>query len=188
MTLSSDEFEFYSLGELREIWQKLPNQDAINAVAEAHQYYDFLNDMIVGRVQSWSHPLAQRETWFTPSKLVLSARAGAISSCISVGSSIIECAMRSHAENRKIRSLMKKDPKHRTFGKVVHSWKNHGVFSNEISGVVADLDRLLVKRNNIHLYASFGESWEDKVNQETQILDSIERLFNFFQNLDPVNP
>lgn len=83
---------------------------------------------------------------------------------------------------------MKKDPKHRTFGIVVHSWKNHGFFSNEISGVVADLDRFLVKRNNIHLYANFGESWEDKVNQETQILDSIERLFNFFQNLDPVNP
>ena len=46
LTLSSDEYEFYSLGELREIWQKLPNQDAINAVAEAHQYYDFLNDMM----------------------------------------------------------------------------------------------------------------------------------------------
>ncbi|WP_421347358.1 hypothetical protein [Aeromonas veronii] len=83
---------------------------------------------------------------------------------------------------------MKKDPKHRTFGTVVHSWENHGVFSNEISGIVAGFDRLLVKRNNIHLYASFGESWEDKVNQEPQILDSIERLFNFFQNLDPVNP
>ena len=57
--------------------------------------------------------------------------------------------------------------------------ENHGVFSKMKFLVVADFRPSPSKRNNIHLYASFGESWEDKVNQETQILDSIERLFNF---------
>ncbi|SEB18655.1 hypothetical protein [Marinobacterium iners] len=182
---SNDEYQFHELGALRAKWRKVPSHDAVNAIAEAHQYYDFLKTMIVGRVQSWSHPVDDRESWFKPTPLVLSARSGAISSCISVGSSIIECAMRAHAENRKLRELMKNKPEHRTFGKVIYAWKKHGVYSSEIATVIDDIEKIHGRRNDIHLYASFGRSWEDVVNEETDILAAIEKLFDFFQGLDP---
>ncbi|EON90557.1 hypothetical protein MARLIPOL_18118 [Marinobacter lipolyticus SM19] len=183
---SDDAYEFHDLGSLRTTWRKVPNQQAVNAIAEAHQYYDFLKTMVVGRVQSWSHPKEEREHWYKPTALTLSARAGAISSCVSVGSSIIECAMRAHAENRNIRELMKNKPEHRTFGKVIYSWKNHGVYAPEINGVVADIESVHGRRNDIHLYASFGRDWADVIDEESDIMDAIERLFTFFQNLDPI--
>jgi hypothetical protein len=183
---SDDEYQFHELGSLRADWTKVPSNEAINAIAEAHQYYDFLKTMIVGRVQSWSHSTENRKAWFTPTRLVLSARAGAISSCISVGSSIIECAMRAHAENRNIKDLMKKKPEHRTFGTVIYAWKDHGVYSSEIASVIDDIKKVHGRRNDIHLYASFGRTWEDIENEETELLASIEALFEFFQNLDPI--
>ena len=103
---SDSEYQFHELGALRLLWNKTPSQQAINAIAEAHQYYDFLKTMVVGRVQSWSHPPDKQKPWFKPTELTLSARAGAISSCVTVGSSIIECAMRAHAENRNLRKLI----------------------------------------------------------------------------------
>jgi len=182
---SDDEYQFHELGSLRAKWTKVPSLDAINAIAEAHQYYDFLNKMIVERVQHWSHPIGKREKWFKPTPLVLSARAGAISSCVSVGSSIIECAMRAHAEHRKLRDLMKNKPEHRTFGKVIYIWKKHGEFSSELDLVIDDIEAVHSRRNNIHLYASFGRSWESVISEEIQLLEAIERVFLFFQNLDP---
>lgn len=181
---SDDEYQFYELGTLRTTWSKVPSTEAINAIAEAHQYYDFLRTMIVGRVQSWSDPVEERERWFTPTPLVLSARAGAISSCISVGSSIIECAMRAHAENRNLRELMKNKPEHRTFGKVIYAWKKHGVYSPELDDVIEDIENVHSRRNDIHLYARFDRDWDTVVQEETEILESIERLFNFFQGLE----
>lgn len=182
---SNDEYEFKSLGSLCRLWEKVPDRQAVNSIAEAHQYFDFIRIMIIERLQSWSHPIGDRESWFTPTPLVLSGRAGAISSCIVAGTSIIECAMRAHAENRKLKKLIKKDPKHRTFGAVIHAWESHGVYSIEIDPVLDDLKLLLGKRNNIHLYASFGRRWEDIVREEMDLLSCIDRLFVFFQNLDP---
>ncbi|HFG1893415.1 TPA: hypothetical protein ACGF3M_003599, partial [Vibrio cholerae] len=183
---SNDEYQFRGLSELRSQWTKIPSFPARDAIAEAHQYYDFLCTMVVGRVQSWTHPREERENWFRPTPLSLSARSGAISSCISVGSSIIECAMRAHAENRNIKKLMKHAPEHRTFGKVIYTWKTHGVYGSEIATIIEDLEKIHARRNDIHLYASFGRSWEDISNEESEIMATIERLFTFFQNLDPV--
>ncbi|EMN7345165.1 hypothetical protein ACN930_004802 [Vibrio parahaemolyticus] len=183
---SNDEYQFRELGELRLQWTNIPSFEAIAAIAEAHQYYDFLRTMVVDRVQSWSHPREERENWFRPTPLALSARSGAISSCISVGSSIIECAMRAHAENRNIKKLMKNHPEHRTFGKVIYAWKTHGVYGLEIQDVIEDIERVHSRRNDIHLYASFGRSWEDVCNEEAEILAAIDRLFTFFQGLERV--
>lgn len=183
---SEEKYQFYELGSLRVKWEKVPSRNAINAIAEAHQYYDFLKTMIVGRVQSWSHSIDDRETWHTPTPLVLSARAGSISSCVSVGSSIIECAMRAHAENRKLKKLMKNKEQHRTFGKVIYSWKEHGVYSSELDSIIDDIEAVHGRRNDIHLYASFGRSWENVVSEEMELLETIERVFLFFQNLDAV--
>lgn len=185
---SNDEYQFQELGNLRIKWKKVPSREAINAIAEAHQYYDFLKTMIVGRVQSWSHPVNEREHWFTPTPLTLSARAGAISSCISVGSSIIECAMRAHAENRNIVELMKRKSEQRTFGTVIHAWRNDSLYSSEIEDVIIDIEKVHSKRNNIHLYASFGRNWENVIEEETETLKTIEKLFDFFVNLDPIQP
>ncbi|MBO2612852.1 hypothetical protein I6M32_14970 [Shewanella algae] len=165
---SDDEYQFHELGSLRHEWRKVPSHEAVSAIAEAHQYYHFLRTMVVDRVQSWSHPIDDRESWFTPTPLVLSARSGAISSCISVGSSIVECAMRAHAENRNIRELMKNKPEHRTFGKVIYAWKKHGVYSSEIDSVIVDIEKVHARRNDIHLYASFGRSWEDVIEENKQ--------------------
>ena len=81
---------------------------------------------------------------------------------------------------------MKNKPESRTLGKVIYAWKNHGVYSPEIASVISDIEKVHGLRNDIHLYARFGRSWEQVVDEETVILDSIEGLFEFFQKLDPV--
>ena len=105
---SQPEYQLQELGRLRMLWRDVPDQEAVNAIAEAHQYYSFLKDMIIGRLQSWSEVPAERPHWHTPTPLSLSTRAGAVSSSIVVGASIVECAMRAHAENRNLKKLMKK--------------------------------------------------------------------------------
>ena len=184
---SDSEFQFQELGRIRTLWQNVPDREAINAIAEAYQYYDFLKTMIIERLQHWSHPPGKRLDWHKPSPLMLSARAGAVSSSIVVGASIVECAMRAHAENRKMSKLMQKDPKHRTFGSVIHAWENHRVYSQEISAVLPDLKRIHGKRNDIHLYAIFGQSWEDIEADEQKLVNSLEKLINFFQQIRPAN-
>lgn len=87
---SNDEYEFKSLGSLCRLWEKVPDRQAVNSIAEAHQYFDFIRIMIIERLQSWSHPIGDRESWFTPTPLVLSGRAGAISSCIVAGTSDVQ--------------------------------------------------------------------------------------------------
>lgn len=183
---SDGEYQFKSLGELEVVWNKVPDRLAISAIAEAHQYFDFLQTMIINRLQSWSHAECDREHWFTPTPLVLSGRAGAISSCVVVGTSIIECALRAHGENRNLRKLMKKDPRHRTFGAILYAWEKHGVFCHELHPILEDLKKVQGKRNDIHLYASFGNSWENVVKEEMDLLESIERIFIFLQELEPV--
>lgn len=184
---SEPEYHLQELGRLRMLWRDVPDQDAVNAVAEAHQYYSFLQDLIINRLQSWSKAPAERPHWHTPTPLILSTRAGAVSSSIVVGASIVECAMRAHAENRNLKKLMKKDPKHRTFGSVIYAWENHGVYGPEIAAMFPDLKLIHGKRNDIHLYASFGRNWEDVEAEEQNLVNSLERLFVFFQQLKPKN-
>lgn len=184
---SNAEYQFQDLHRLRILWRNIPDPKAINAIAEAHQYYDFLKTMVIGRLQSWSDSPQNRPDWHTPSQLALSARAGAVSSSVVVGASIIECAMRAHAENRNITSLIKKKPRHRTFGTVISSWEKHQIHSREITSVLEDIKRVHGKRNDIHLYASFGRNWKDVEAEEMNLVNSIENLFVFFQNLQPAD-
>ncbi|AZR41997.1 hypothetical protein [Marinobacter salarius] len=182
---SEPEFQFRTLEEIRRSWSKIPGEEAKTAIAEGHQYYDFLTTMVVDRVQSWSHPLDEREHWHKPSRLDLSARAGAIASAIIVGTSIIECAMRAHAESRKMGKVMKVQPERRTFGKLITVWSKHGDYSKEIDPVFEDMKKLQARRNNIHLYARFGRRWEDVLEEEDGLKRSTDRLIEFFQGLEP---
>lgn len=181
---SDPEFQLRTLEEIRRFWPKIPDDKAKTAIAEGHQYYDFLTKMVVDRVQSWSHSPRERKHWHKPSSLDLSARAGAIASAIVVGTSIIECAMRAHAENRKMGKIMKVEPERRTFGKLITAWSKHEDYAKEIDPVLEDMRKLQARRNNIHLYASFGRRWEEVLEEEDDLKQSVDRLIGFFQNLE----
>jgi hypothetical protein len=185
---SDGSFQFSTLDELRRVWQNVPSASARNAIAETHQYYEFITTMIVGRLRSWSAPPEAREPWFVPSALTLSARAGAISSAIVVGAAIVECAMRSHAEHRQIPKLMKRESRHRTFGVVIYEWSRHGVFGRELQPAIEDVTLVKERRNDIHLFSRGDRSWEDVVREEEDLLSRIDRLMLFFQALQPAAP
>ncbi|TNF03460.1 MAG: hypothetical protein EP323_07600 [Gammaproteobacteria bacterium] len=179
-------YEFPELGVLRAKWRKVPDEKARNVIAQTHQYYDFMRTMIIERLQSWSHPPGERKDWFKPTPLVLSARAGAVSNLVVSGVSIVECAMRSHAENRKIKKVIKKSPNYRTLGMLITSWENSPEFRSEIEPLLDQLKRVHAHRNGIHLYACFERDWSDVVADEMVIVGELDGLFKFFQELEPL--
>jgi hypothetical protein len=182
---SEPSYQFKTLDGLRRDWLNVPDASARSAIAETHQYYDFLITMIIGRLQSWSHPPDQREDWFTPTPLTLSARAGAVSSTIVAAASIVECAMRAHGQQRNLKKLLKKPPQHRTFGTVIYAWAENGVYSDEIAPVLEDLKLLNDRRNDLHLFSRGDRTWQDVYDEEGVWLRRTNRLILFFQELEP---
>lgn len=182
---SDPSFEMKTLGELRALWNKIPDHQARSVIAEAHQFFDFNLCMIINRLESWSHPPEERESWFRPSSLALSARAGAVSGAVVSGVSIIECAMRAHAENREIKKVLKKPANYRTLGMLITNWENNHKLKPEIENHLEGLKRVHSHRNGIHLYARFNREWDVILEEEMRLLNDIENLFAFFQELDP---
>ena len=179
---SNSEYEMDSLGELRGTWANIPNQQAKEKIAEAHQYFNFQKEMILGRLRSWSHSPEEREDWFRPSLLALSARVGAINNIVLTGASIIECALRAHAEAKDV--SLHGNPTRRTFGHVLNNSLHDPTFGPVLASIRQELELIKDTRDGIHLYATFDKGWEDIYQEEEHKLEIIERLFSFFQELE----
>jgi hypothetical protein len=175
-------YEMDTLEDLRNAWRRIPNPEACNKIAEAHQYFNFQKEMILGRLETWSHSPDERENWFTPTSLALSARVGATNSLVIIGASIIECALRANAEHRNV--SLHGNPLRRTFGHVLNNSLNDESFGPILHDITEDLEQVKNARDGIHLYANFGKEWQAIYDEEENKLGIIESLMTFFQELD----
>lgn len=144
-----NEFEILPVDHYREQWSKIPLLEIRDAIALENQYLQFHVFML--------YRLRHRQTGNEYSAPVgLSLRAGAIKTTGLLCASIAEAALLAHAEHRQYK--LPKNPRYRTFGRVLQSWQNEDSSpKSDIAPIWVCLQSLFSHRNTIHLHKGVSE-------------------------------
>lgn len=150
-------------------WQHLKDADVQYCIAAEEQYLDFhlymLNNIRHTAAGRLTHPPYVYE-------LGLSVRAGAVKAATLVAASIVEAALRAHAELRGY--PLSKDPRRRTFGNVIRAWEEDGVPRPDVAAIWPDVKALHEARNLVHLHKAAGAAdgaWARVLEDERALLD-----------------
>jgi len=164
----------FGIPELKPIaafkWQHVPNEAIPPFLAAEEQYLAFHLYMLehlrfteAGRLNGGQLPYVR--------PLGLSVRAGAIKAAVLLAASIIEAALRAHAEKRGYK--LNPDPKRRTLGNVIRAWEHKGKPHPDVEAIWPNVCGLHDARNSVHLYKAAGDddaSWQAILNNENQLL------------------
>lgn len=179
--IDPEDHEIPSLDHYRQHWSNLPSTAqfitwrAKDQICATNQYFDF-HRLLLDRVK---HRHAE-EDW-QPMPLSLSVRAGALRAAVLIGVSVIEAAIRMHAEHRRIAGLGNKP----TYGRVLRCWLDDPTHSPALAPVQTTLEELRDLRNEIHLYeaAQQEQDWARTLEDETLILQRVDEAIDFVQGL-----
>ena len=150
-------------------WSHLKNPEVQYSIAAEEQYLDFhlymLNNLRHTEAGKLAHPPYVYE-------LGLSVRAGAVKAAILVAASVIEAALRAHAELRGY--SLNKDPRRRTFGNVIRAWEDAGAPHPDVAAIWAHVQAMHEVRNFVHLHKAAGTAdaaWGNVLAEERALLE-----------------
>jgi hypothetical protein len=161
------------LGQLRIKWIGITDLTVRAVIAQEEQYLCYHRAMLE-RVHSTEAGALPNPTWRLP--LDISVRAGAVKAAALVCGSIVEAALRHHAERRHL--PLPTNLRRRTFGRVLAAWETEPATPHaDVAAVWADVKRLHELRNNIHLFcaAEGNTDFNTLLTQERDILAAGER-------------
>ena len=139
-TFALDTFGIQTLHSLQGYWKNIPDPDAKKAIATENQYYLFHRFLL----ESLRHEHPTNKTHKFP--LGLSVRAGALKTCRLLTASIVEAALRAHAENLGIQ--LKGNP---TLMDIINRIKK-SEHKAKFSEILPLAKKLNAARNDVHLY------------------------------------
>jgi hypothetical protein len=166
------EFALPSLAVLKGRWRFVPDADVRSAIAAEHQYLHF-QEFLLNR-------LRYRTSRGAVGAFGLSARAGAVKAAILLYGSIIEAALRSHAETRGY----VQQGKRMMFGQVLPVWKEKA--GGELDDVWADIHLIHRRRNTVHLHQAAADEdaqFKALLTREHEILSAGRRALARLQTV-----
>lgn len=170
-----------TLAEIRSYWTRIPQDDVREMIAVEHQQLYLLGHLLAHlhftqSGQANNPPYTQQ--------LNLSLRAGMVKSTVLIAASIVEAALRSHAEARGYK-LHKKEFK-RTFGNTINAWEKCGQgIPRELSDIWDTIKALKEFRNNIHLFKAAGDEtarFQHVLSIEQKLHENSESAINCLMN------
>lgn len=163
-----DAFELPTVEDLRVEWRNVPDSRVRNVIAVEAQYLAFHQFLI----RSIRHQAIEGSD---PIPIGLSVRAGALKSESLLCASIVEAALRCHAEARGL--PLSVDQRRRTFGNVLSAWElSPGRPHADLAPIWPDLRDMHLGRNTVHLHAALqgGGNFYDLLEEEERSLASKE--------------
>lgn len=168
-SLNPNEFTIPGLREIDAEWSLIPDRAVKSMIVVECQSIYFSEYLLESLFFEWN----ERGTTIR-GQLNNSVRAGAIKSLVMTYVSVIEAALRSHAQARGYD--LPKNERHRTLGAVLNAWEDAG--KNELTSVWDDLQKLKDQRNLVHLYKAAEESkdWKVVLAAEDDLLAASRRV------------
>ncbi len=172
-----NEYQAFTIKELRHEWRNVPDSEARNVIAVEHQYLDFHRYLL----SSIRH---QATDGGNEIPIGLSLRAGALKAATLICASIAEAALRAHAEARGYE--LPQRSWQRTFGKVLGAWQDEKQRPKpEVAPIWDELQRLHQGRNNVHLYRAVedGSDFYNVLQAEEASLREAEKVIAHLKSI-----
>lgn len=172
-----DEYQAYTIAELRHHWENIPDAEARNVIAVEHQYLDFHIYLLA----SIRHQAVDGGDQIP---IGLSLRAGALKAASLICASIAEAALRAHAEARGYNLPSKLWL--RTFGKVLGAWQDAQKKPRpDVAPIWDELQKLHSGRNNVHLYRTIeeGHNFYDILQAEEASLEEAKKMLEHLKSI-----
>lgn len=150
--LDPQSFSIPGLRDIDKEWSNIPDTRIKSMIVVESQYLAFHKYLLDSLCFQWRDSNGK----VIVGKLDHSVRAGAIKAAVLVSASIVEAALRAHAEQRKYD--LPKNERHRTFGALVEAWEKSG--ARDFAAVWDDVKTLKDHRNTIHLYKAADEKMD----------------------------
>lgn len=166
--LEPNAFSIPSLRDVAKEWSSIPDPRIRGMIAVEYQYLVFHRYLLASLHFTWYAGYGLT----IEGKLDHSIRAGAIKAPVLVSASIVEAALRAHAEKRCLD--LPKNERHRTFGAVIDAWEKSCI--DELQEAWNDIKLLKDHRNTVHLYKAAEErkDFREALAAEERLLGAAE--------------